>query len=91
MDDVEAVGDGESLAYLAADLGDLALVDGAALVDGGLQIGAAHVFHDDVVRALVLAPVVHVDDVGALQIGGASGFLLEALREALHLRHIGAA
>ena len=28
----------ERLAYLAADLGDLALVDGAALVDGGLQI-----------------------------------------------------
>ena len=82
MDDVEAVGDGERLAYLAADFGDLALVDGAALVDGGFQVGSAHVFHDDVVRALILAPVVHVDDVGALQVGGACGFLLEPLREA---------
>ena len=33
MDDVEAMGDGERLAYLAADLGDLALVDGAALAE----------------------------------------------------------
>ena len=81
VDDVEAVGHGQRLANLAADFGDLALVDGAALLDGGFQVGTADVLHDDVVRAVVLAPVVHVDDVGALQVGGACGFLFEALRE----------
>ena len=32
---------------LAANFSHLALVDGATLLNGGLQVGAAHVFHDD--------------------------------------------
>ena len=83
VDDVKTVSHGKRLAHLAADFGDLALIDGAALVNGGFQVGAAHVFHDDVVGAFVLAPVVHVDNVGALQVGSACRFLLEALGEAL--------
>ena len=78
MHDVLAVGDGKRLADLAADFGDLTLVDGAALLDRAFQVGAAHVFHDDEVRALVLAPVVDVHDVGALQVGRRSRFLFEA-------------
>ncbi len=81
VDDVQIVRHGEGLAHLRADLGDLALVDGAALVDGRLQVGSAHELHDDVVGAVVLAPVVHVHDVGALQVGGGGGLLLEALGE----------
>ena len=68
MDDVLPMCDGKGLANLRADLGGLALVDRAALLDGGLQIAAAHELHDDVVRAVVLTPVVHVDDVGALEV-----------------------
>ena len=37
VDDVQSVRHGKRLAYLRADLGDFALVDGAALVDSGLQ------------------------------------------------------
>ena len=81
VDDVLVMRDGKRLAYLAADLGDLALIDGAALQNGALQIGAAHVFHDNEVRAVIVAPVVHVHDVGALQVGRRCGFLLEARRE----------
>ena len=76
--DVLAVGDGKRLADLAANFSHLALVDGATLLNGGLQVGAAHVFHDDEIRAAVLAPVVYVDDVGALQVCCRSCFLFEA-------------
>ena len=81
VDDVQVVRHRQGLAHLRADLGHLALVDGAALVDGRLQVAAAHELHDDVVRAVVLAPVVHVHDVGALQVGRSGGLLLEALGE----------
>ena len=81
VDDVLVVGDGEGLAHLGADFGGLALVDGAALLDGGLQVGPAHELHDDVVGVVVLAPVVHVHDVGALQVCGSGGLLAEALGE----------
>ena len=81
VDDVLVVGHGEGLAHLGADFSGLALVDGAALLNGGLQVGPAHEFHDDVVGLVVLAPVVHVHDVGALQIRGSGGLLAEALGE----------
>ena len=40
VDDVLVVGHGEGLAHLGADFSGLALVDGAALLNGGLQVGA---------------------------------------------------
>ena len=82
MDDVKPVRNRKRLAYLRSDFRHFALVDGAALVDSGLQVGSAHEFHDDIVGAFVVAPVVHVHDVGALQVGGSGGFLLESLGEA---------
>ena len=82
MDDVELMGDAQSLAYLRADFGHFALVNGTAFVDGGFEVAAAHVLHDDVVGIVIMAPVVHVYNVGALQVGGCSGFLLETLGEA---------
>ena len=81
VDDVQIMRHRQGLAHLRAYLGHLALVDGAALVDGRLQVASAHELHDDVVRAVVLAPVVHVHDVGALQIRGSGGLLAEALGE----------
>ena len=56
-------------------------MDGAALLYGAFQIDAAHVFHDDEVRAVVLSPVIDVDDIGALKVGGRRGFLAEARGE----------
>ena len=81
VDDVLVMGDGKRLAHLRADFGDLALVERTSLHDAGLEVGAADVLHDDEVRAVVLAPVVNVHDVGALQVGGRRGLLAEALRE----------
>ena len=78
VDDVVAMGDGERGAHLRTDLCNLARMDVAALLDGGLEIRAAHVLHDDVVRIAVTAPIVDVDDVGATQVGGSLCLLPEA-------------
>ena len=85
MDDVHVVRDRKGLTNLRADFGDLALVDGTALLDGGFKVGAAYVFHDDVVRARVLTPVVHVHDVGARKVGSRRRFLAETRSELLVL------
>ncbi len=79
MNDVLVMGNGERLADLSADFSSLALIDGAALLNGGFQIRSADEFHDDIVGAVVLTPIVHVDDVGALQVRCGSGLLAEAL------------
>ena len=68
VDDVEPVCDGKRLADLRADFRNFALVNGAALLDGGFQVGAPHELHDDERRVSILAPVVDVDDIGALQV-----------------------
>ncbi len=81
MDDVLVVGHGEGLAHLGTDFGGLALVDGATLLDGGLQIASAHEFHDNEVGVVVMAPVVHVHNVGALEVRRGGGLLTEALGE----------
>ena len=81
MDNVLVMRDRKRLAHLRTDFGDLALVERTALHDAGLEVGAADVLHDDEVRAVVLAPVVNVHDVGALQVGGRRGLLAEALRK----------
>ena len=75
VDDVVAVCHAQGAAHLRAYLGDLARVDAAAPLDGAFEIGAAHVLHDDVVHAVVLAPVVDVDDVGAREVGRSLGLL----------------
>ena len=77
MDDVVAVRDGERGAYLRADLRYLARMDAATLLDGGLEVGAAHVLHDDVIRIAVATPIVDVDDVRAAQVCGRLGLLSE--------------
>lgn len=56
-------------------------MDVAALLDGGLEVRAAYVLHDDVVRIAVTTPIVDVDDVGAAQIGGSLCLLPEACGE----------
>ncbi len=81
VDDVVAVRDAQRRAHLRGYLGDLARVNLAPLLDGRLQVRAAHVLHDDVVGIVVAAPVVDVDDVGALQVGGRLGLLAKARGE----------
>ncbi len=56
----------------------------------GLEIGAAHIFHDDEVSVPVAAKIVDGDDVGVEQIGGGAGFLLEAGFEGRIIRVVGA-
>ena len=70
-----------SLGNLGANLGNLLAVEGAVLLDAALEVGAAQVLHDDVVRVAVLAPVIDRDDVRALQCCRGLGLLLEARRK----------
>ena len=81
VDDVVTVGHGERLGNLGANLGNLLAVEGAVLLDAALEVGAAQVLHDDVVRVAVLAPVIDRDDVRALQRCRGLGLLLEARRK----------
>ena len=81
MDDLMLVGHRERPADLGADLGDLLGVEGPVAADAALEVGAAQVLHDDVVRVAVLTPVVHADDIGALQTCGRLRLLLKARRE----------
>ena len=79
VDHAALMSNGKRLRNLAADFGRLALVDGAAFVDGGFKVGSAKELHDDVVGFAVKAPVVDAYDVGALQVCGRSRFLAETL------------
>ncbi|VWM24260.1 Uncharacterised protein [Collinsella intestinalis] len=81
VDDLVLVCNGEGAADLRADLGDLLGIEGAMAAHAALEVGAAQVLHDDVVRVAVFAPVVHAHDVGALQTGCGLRLLLEASGE----------
>ena len=81
VDDAGCVRNRQGLRNLRADFGNLALVDRAALLDGGFQVGAAQELHDDVVGFAIEAPVVNAHDVGALQARRRCGLKTEAFGE----------
>ncbi len=81
VDDVLLMGSRERLADLSTDLGHSALIESASLLDSGLQVRTADVFHDNVIGIIIMTPVVDVHDIGALEIRGCSGFLAEAPSE----------
>ena len=56
-------------------------LEAALAADEVLERLALHVLHDDVVRAVDLAPVVDADEVGVVQAGGGLGLAAEALDE----------
>ena len=89
MDQILVVSNVERRAHLRTNFRNFALVERAARLDAGLQIGAADELHHNVVRAVIVAPVVDVHNVGTLQVGGSSGFLLETLGEIGAFRILG--
>ena len=78
VDDLVLVGDRKCGADLRADLSDLFGIKGAVALDAALKVGAAQVFHDDVIGVAVLAPIVDADDIGGGEAGGCLGLLLKA-------------
>ena len=78
VNDVVLVRDGQRLRNLRANLGNLLRVECPMTADAALEVDAAQVLHDDVIGVAVLAPVVHRDDVRALQGRGRLSLLLEA-------------
>ena len=81
VDDAAAVREVERREQLHADEDRLVAAQAAAAADEVLERLALHVLHDDVVRAVDLAPVVDADEVLLVEAGRGLGLAAEALDE----------
>ncbi len=84
-----AVGGGQRVHDLGADVGHLVRVEGAALAQHVVQGGAVDQFHDDQRASVDLGDVVHGHDSGVPDPGGRAGLALHPHPQALEFGAVG--